>query len=126
MPTALVITADRDYGSACFAAFRARDLFPVAISTIDGALPLLKQFRVDVLVIHALGQAGTDATYDRLREHAPRTPILVITELPAPQVLAVQLREVIRDAIQRELTTPRETTAGESRASSSSRGVSSV
>ena len=126
MATALVITPQQDYGSTCFEAFRARGVFPVVISTIDQAMLLLKQFKVDVLVVHSPGDAGTDSGCSRLRELAAGTPTLVVTELPAPHALAVQLRDAIRQAVQRELTTPREPTADESRASSSSRGGSSV
>jgi hypothetical protein len=126
MATALVVTPEQDYGSACFDAFRARGVFPVVISTIDRAILLLKQFRVDVLVVHSPADAGNDSDCARLRELAAGTPTLVLPELPEPHALAVHLRDVIRASVQRELTTSREPTADGSRASSSSRGGSSA
>lgn len=117
MATALVITSERDYGSTCYAAFRASDLFPVVIRTLDRAIPLLREFKADVIVLHASSDEEKDAAYARLREHAPETPIVVLPQLPLPPALASRLR----DAIQRELTTRGERTGDGSPASSSSR-----
>jgi hypothetical protein len=117
MATALVITSERDYGSTCYEAFRASDLFPVVIRTLDRAIPLLREFKADVIVLHASRDEAKDAAYARLREHAPGTPVVVLTQLPLPQALASRLR----DAIQRELTTQGERTGDGSPASSSSR-----
>lgn len=97
--TVILITRDHAYGCACHGTFREAGLFPVCVAGIDRAVALLREFRVDLVVLHLADESvevsAIERLYSTLVSSSPQTPVVVYRLLPIPRALAAAVREAI-------------------------------
>jgi hypothetical protein len=91
----LVIAAASGHGTRRYDMGGIEELLPLVVESVDRAVSLLRQFRVDVVVFQPSEGREADALYTTLAEVAPHTPVLVYCELPSPRVLASVISGVL-------------------------------
>jgi hypothetical protein len=91
----LVIAAASGRGTKCYDASGAEGILPVIVDSVDRAVSLLRQFRVDGIVFQPREAGEVDALYTTLAEVAPDMPVVLYRELPSPRVLASVMRRVL-------------------------------
>lgn len=93
--TVLVIAAASGHGTRRYDTSGAEGILAVVVHSVDRAVSLLRQFRVDAVVFQPSEGREADALYTTLAEVAADTPVLVYRELPSPRVLASVITGVL-------------------------------
>lgn len=93
--TVLVIAAASRHRTRYDDACEIEEIIPVVVHSVERAVSLLRQFRVDVVVFQPSEGRESDALYTTLAEVALDTPVLVYRELPSPRVLASVISGVL-------------------------------